>query len=144
MRLSLVFSFLLLTRLLSGELYLQPSDKLTATDDYDMLPYPKDSGQHFAYWEMDGVVNSTGRSYTAHVARLSEGLPDTFSYRLPPKGSLQEKHIHCPKMAPLQVAATSARPLPQLSFTTVLMPPTPASSTPSVAAVSAISSLITP
>ena len=86
MHLSLVFSLLSLARLSCGELYLEPTDKLTAEDDYDMLPYPRDSGHHFAHWEVNGVVNSTGRSYTAHVASLSRGLPDSFSYRLPPQG----------------------------------------------------------
>lgn len=86
MCLSLVFSLLFLGRLSSGELYLEPSDKLTAEDDYDALPYPRGSGQHFAYWEVNGIVNSTGRSYTAHIASLSGGLPDSFSYRLPPQG----------------------------------------------------------
>lgn len=108
MCLSLVFSLLFLARLSSGELYLEPSDKLTAEDDYDALPYPKGSGQHFAYWEVNGIVNSTGRSYTAHIARLSGGLPDSFSYRLPPQGELFFREVYSDwfSVAPLpQVAA---------------------------------------
>ena len=73
---------------LRAKLYLAPSDKLTLSDDYDQLSYPKGSGQKFAYWEVKGVVTSTGRDYTAHVAILSGGLPDTFSYSLPAEGEL--------------------------------------------------------
>ena len=73
---------------LSARLYLAPSDKLTLSDDYDRLSYPKDSGQKFAYWEVKGVVASTGQNYTAHVALLSGGLLDTFSYSLPAQGEL--------------------------------------------------------
>ena len=74
---------------LCARLYLAPSDKLTLSDDYDQLSYPKESGQKFAYWEVKGVVASTGRDYTAHVALLSGGLPDTFSYILPAQGELR-------------------------------------------------------
>jgi N-acetylglucosamine-1-phosphodiester alpha-N-acetylglucosaminidase len=77
---------LFLARSLSGRLYLAPSDKLTVSDDYDRTPYPKESGQPFAYWEVEGTVSSTGRSYTAHVAVLSKALPSSFSYALPPGG----------------------------------------------------------
>ena len=82
----LVFVSLRLPLPLSARLYLEPSDKLTFTDDYDKLPYPKDSGQKFAFWKVNGVVGSTGRDYTAHVAILSGALPDTFSYDLPAQG----------------------------------------------------------
>ena len=77
---------LFLAKPLSGELYLAPSDKVTLSDDYDTIPFPKDSGQGFAYWERNGVVKSTGRNYTAHVAQLSERLPYTFGYRMPTDG----------------------------------------------------------
>lgn len=88
-RLCLGFLLLFLARSLSGRLYLAPSDKVTVSDDYDRIPYPKESGQPFSYWEVKGTVNSTGRSYTAHVAILSDGLPNTFSYALPPEGGGQ-------------------------------------------------------
>ena len=71
---------------LTGRLYLAPSDKLTISDDYDRVSYPSGSGQRFSYWEEKGVVNSTGRQYTAHIAVLSEGLPTTFTYALPFEG----------------------------------------------------------
>ena len=75
---------LCLARPLSGKLYLAPTDKLTQSDDYDVVPYW--SGPPFAFWQVNGAVNSTGRTYTAHVAQLSQGLPATFSYRLPAEG----------------------------------------------------------
>ena len=81
-----LISLAILASPLSAELYLPPSDKLTLSDDYEQVSYPKDSGQSFAYWESQGTVKSTGRNYTAHVAILSGGLPDTFSYRLPAGG----------------------------------------------------------
>ena len=94
-----VFSVQFLARPLAGELFLSPSDKLTVSDDYDLLSFPKASGQEFAYWEVHGVVVSTGRNYTGHVALLSGGLPDTFSYSLPADGQNSYKYplkIPCP------------------------------------------------
>lgn len=82
-RLALLLSFI---QTLSGRLYLAPSDKLAVSDDYDKVSYATGSGQGFDHWEVKGVVKSTGRDYTAHVAILSDGLPNTFSFALPING----------------------------------------------------------
>lgn len=84
---------LFLARPLSGKLYLAPTDKLTQSDDYDVVPYRP--GPPFAFWQVHGSVNSTGRTYTAHVAQLSEGLPATFSYRLPAEGQCCSHLMRC-------------------------------------------------
>ena len=141
-RLCRVLFFLFLARSLSGRLYLAPSDKLTVSDDYDRTPYPKESGQPFAYWEVKGTVNSTGRSYTAHVAVLSKALPSSFSYALPPGGELgllQGFLQIYPRGAP-QVAAMLPRHHSQRRLMTVSTPLMLVTSMWTLAAVSGTSS----
>ena len=61
-----------------------PSDK----DDYETVPYPTKGSFTVGYYNFSKTskVKSTGRSYTAYIAILNEGLPDSFSFELPTGG----------------------------------------------------------
>ena len=71
-----------------GELVLPSWDGYSAQDDYDVLKFQPDRPPGFSNYSQTGIVNSTGRSYTVHVAVLSKGLPSTFGFELPQGGKL--------------------------------------------------------
>lgn len=58
-------------------------------DDYETESYPGGSGPTagIVQWSLKTTVPSTSRNYTIHVGSLSAGLPNTFSFQLPERGS---------------------------------------------------------
>lgn len=78
----------LLADLSLGKLVLPIWKDQAVQDDYDVLKYPSARSQGFDFWTKNGVVKSTGRAYTAHVAVLSGGFPYTFSLQLPTGGTV--------------------------------------------------------
>ena len=71
-----------------GKLLLPVWKDQAVQDDYDVLKYPPARPPGFGFWTKNGVVKSTGRAYTAHVAVLSGGFPNTFSLQLPTAGTV--------------------------------------------------------
>ena len=86
--LRILFVTLLLADLSLGKLLLPTWKDQAIQDDYDVLKYPPARSPGFGFWTKNGVVNSTGRAYTAHVAVLSGGYPYTFSLQLPTGGTV--------------------------------------------------------
>lgn len=85
-----VFSMLAATRLVVlGRLEQPKWNGVTDQDDYDVLNFSPDRPPGFKNDSFTGTVNTTGTTFTAYVARLSAGLPDTFSFQLPIGGMLQ-------------------------------------------------------
>ncbi len=62
--------------------------KLTDQDDYDVHKFSPDRPPGFHNNSIDGVVPTTGTTFTAYVAQLTAGLPDTFGFQLPTGGTL--------------------------------------------------------
>lgn len=55
-------------------------------DDYDEIDFPRPVAPELSYWSHNGIINSTGRPYTAHIGKLDYGLPLSFSFELPTGG----------------------------------------------------------
>ena len=66
-----------------GRLELPSWEGQSQQDDYDVLKFHPDESPGFRNYSYSGVVSTTGRAYTAHVALLSTGFPETFSFQLP-------------------------------------------------------------
>jgi len=64
-------------------------------DDYVSLLFPKSTDlPQFLNYIINSTVPSTGRNYTMYVGLLRYGLPDSFSFELPPQGLLSLNHMH--------------------------------------------------
>ncbi len=84
-----IFQALVISAGVQGRLELPQWSQVTDRDDYDVLKFSADRPPGFENSSFTGVVNSTGTTFTAYVARLSAGLPDTFGFQLPIGGKLK-------------------------------------------------------
>lgn len=81
--------FVLLFSLTEGKLPELEWHKLEEfiSDDFEVSSYPNaPTGGSLVHWSSPGTVPSSGRNYTVHVGSLFSGLPQSFSFQLPPEG----------------------------------------------------------